>query len=294
MSLRAGEGRDLTAARGRSGAVPASSAGVSSVLITGSSGRMGGPLSRDLAERGYRIRLLDINPHPDPPEGAVEFIGPLDESGPLQAALQGTDAVIHLAAIPNEDTWEATITNTISATEFLLRQCAAFGVRKVLLASSHHVAGFYDKKAVLPGDASPRPDSYYGVAKATIEAMGALYHHRFGMDVLALRIGSCFPEPTAPRSLAIWLSPRDMTGLVQTWLLASENTFRIAWGVSSNTRGVLSTAPLVEMGYTPVDDSERFLAELLDRHGAEALAEAESDWLGGPFCTNPLGRTMNT
>jgi NADP-dependent aldehyde dehydrogenase len=265
-----------------------------SVLITGSSGRMGRLLSHDLAGQGYSLRLLDLNPHPDPPEGALQYIGPLDESGPLQAALQGVDAVIHLAAIPNEDTWEATAVKTIASTEFLLRLSAAADVRKVLLASSHHVAGFYDKEAVLPGDAPPRPDSYYGVAKATIEALGALYHHRFGMDVLALRIGSCFPRPTAPRSLAIWLSPRDMTGLVLAWLGASENTFRIAWGVSANTRGVLSTIPLQEMGYTPVDDSERFLPELLERFGADSLAAADADWLGGPFCTNPLGRTMNT
>ncbi|WP_426225824.1 NAD-dependent epimerase/dehydratase family protein [Pseudarthrobacter sp. DSP2-3-2b1] len=271
-----------------------STIGVSTVLLTGSSGRMGGPLSKDLAAQGYAVRLLDLVPHPDPPAGATQYVGPLDESGPLRAALLGGDAVVHLAAIPNEDTWEATVAETIASTEFLLRECAAAGVRKVLLASSHHVAGFYDKTAVLPGDAQPRPDSYYGVAKATIEALGALYHHRFGMDVLALRIGSCFPRPTAPRSLAIWLSPRDMTGLVLAWLNSPGTTFRTAWGVSANTRGVLSTIPLEEMGYKPVDDSELFLPELLERYGADSIAEADTDWLGGPFCTNPLGRTLNS
>lgn len=260
-----------------------------SVLVTGSSGRMGRPLCQDLADQGHEVRLLDLNPHPEPPEGAAQYVGPLDETGPLQAALKGVDAVIHLAAIPNEDTWEATANKTIASTEFLLRECAAAGVRKVLLASSHHVAGFYDKSTVLPGNVLPRPDSYYGVAKATIEAFGALYHHQYGIDILALRIGSCFPRPPAPRSLAIWLSPRDMTGLVLAWLNTAGSTFRIAWGVSANTRGVLSTAPLEDMGYTPVDDSERFLPEILAQFGADSLEEAASDWLGGPFCEQALG-----
>jgi NADP-dependent aldehyde dehydrogenase len=255
---------------------------------------MGQPLSHALAAEGYRVHLLDLHAHPAPPEGAAQFVGPLDESGPLNDALQGVNAVIHLAAIPNEDTWEATATQTIASTEFLLRRAEATGVRKVLLASSHHVAGFYDKKTVIPADAAPRPDSYYGVAKATIEAFGALYHHRFGMDVLALRIGACFPSPPAPRSLAIWLSPRDMTGLVITWLKARESTFRIAWGVSANTRGVLSTAPLEQMGYAPVDDSEQFVSEMAARFGADAITEAGADWLGGPFCTRPLGRKIIT
>lgn len=264
----------------------------STVLITGSSGRMGTALSADLASKGFKLRLFDLQPHPDPPEGAVEYLGRLEEPGRMEAAVDGVDAVIHLAALPNEDSWAETVSQTVNNTELLLRSCASAGVGKILLASSHHVAGFYDKAETLPADVLPRPDTYYGVAKATVEAMGSLYHHRFGMDVLALRIGSCFSEPHAPRSMPIWLSPRDMTGIVLAWLSLSGSDFRVAWGVSNNSRGFLSTKPLLEMGYSPRDNSEDFLARLTEKFGADAFSEAQHDNLGGPFCTAPLGQKM--
>ncbi len=57
-------------------------------------------------------------------------------------------------------------------------------------------------------DAPPRPDTYYGVAKVTMEALGSLYADRYGMDVVCLRIGSAFPEPTTVRHAGHLALPR--------------------------------------------------------------------------------------
>ena len=48
----------------------------------------------------------------------------------------------------------------------------------------------------MPDYAFPAPDTYYGVSKAAVEALAAMYHHRYGLDAICLRILSCFPRPT--------------------------------------------------------------------------------------------------
>lgn len=136
----------------------------------------------------------------------------------------------------------------------------------------------------LVADTSPRPDTYYGVSKAAMEALGALYHHRFGMDVLCLRIGTCAPRPTDERGLSTWLSPDDAGRLFEACLTAPSPGFRILWGVSANTRGICSLREAEELGYRPRDDAERFAAELAGRAGPGGPV-----YLGGPFTTTPLG-----
>ena len=53
--------------------------------------------------------------------------------------------------------------------------------------------------------------AYYGVSKAAIEALGSLYHSRFGMDVIVIRVGTLFESPLTlgKRGLVTWLSPDD-------------------------------------------------------------------------------------
>jgi uronate dehydrogenase len=38
-----------------------------------------------------------------------------------------------------------------------------------------------------------RPDTFYGVSKAFGEALGSLYHDKFGLRVACIRIGSARP-----------------------------------------------------------------------------------------------------
>ena len=112
----------------------------------------------------------------------------------------------------------------------------------MILASSNHAVGFRRNDSDLPADSSPRPDTYYGVSKAAIEALGSLYHSRFGMDVIVIRIGSCFetPLPLGPRGLTTWLSPDDGARLFEACLSAPSPGYRLIWGVSDNTRRIYS------------------------------------------------------
>lgn len=105
-------------------------------------------------------------------------------------------------------------------------------------------------------DGPSRPDTYYGVAKVTMEALGSLYADRYGLDVVCLRIGSAFPEPTTVRMLATWLSPADTVSLVDAALRTPDPGYAVVWGVSDNTRNWWDLSAARALGYEPADDAE--------------------------------------
>jgi NADP-dependent aldehyde dehydrogenase len=262
------------------------------VLITGATGTIGGFLRTRLPRPGRTLRLLDVVPPPEPGPGeAVEVLtGSITDQATLAAACDGADAIIHLGGQSREHTWEEILAVNIDGTQRVLAAARAAGVGRVVLASSNHAAGFRtigeDGPDGLRADSSPRPDTYYGVSKAAMEALGALYHDRFGMAVLCLRIGTCAERPWDERGLFTWLSPDDAGRLFEACLSAPEPGYRVVWGVSANTRGICSLREAKALGYQPRDDAEQFAAELT---GAPASSTAAQVFLGGPFTTTPLG-----
>lgn len=262
------------------------------VLITGAAGTIGGFLRTRLAKPGRMLRLLDVVPPAEPADGeAVEVLtGSITDADALAAACEGVGAVIHLGGCSRENTWDEILTVNIDGTQRVLDAAREAGTSRVVLASSNHAAGFrvvgVDGPAGLHADSSPRPDTYYGVSKAAMEALGALYHHRFGMDVLCLRIGTCFERPWDERGLSTWLSPDDAGRLFEACLSAPAPGYRILWGVSANTRRICSLREAEELGYEPRDDAERFAAELAS---GPPRTPADPVFLGGPFTTAPLG-----
>ena len=110
----------------------------------------------------------------------------------MTAACAGVDAVIHLAAIADEAPWERIAAVNIEGTYVAFEAARRAGVPRVVYASSNHAVGFAPRSEFpVPDYAFPAPDTYYGVAKVTGEALAALYHHRYGMDAICLRILSC-------------------------------------------------------------------------------------------------------
>lgn len=169
------------------------------------------------------------------------------------------------------------------------------GVTRVVTASSNHAVGFWTHdeagETALAGDVETRPDGFYGWSKAAIEALGRLYHDRFGIDVINLRIGSSFDRPPNYRGLASWMSPADTARLIEASLSARANGFHTVWGVSNNTRGWWSQAQGAVIGYEPEDDSEVFAEELLADH-EWTFDDPILQRVGGAFCDHPLGQRM--
>ena len=136
----------------------------------------------------------------------------------------------------------------------------------------------------VPDYAFPAPDTYYGVSKAATEALAAMYHHRYGLDAICVRILSCSPEPSTVRMLSTWLSPDDAGRLFEACLTAERPGFRVVFGVSANSRGGwVSLDEARALGYQPQDDAEAYAAELIAAHGEPRPDDPAQQFLGGEF-----------
>ncbi|ONH30952.1 NAD-dependent epimerase/dehydratase family protein [Pseudofrankia asymbiotica] len=257
------------------------------VLVTGAAGRIGTMLRPRLAKPGRVLRLLDVAPLEPAGQDEEAVVASITDLSALEEACAGIDAVVHLAGRSGESTWDEISALNINGTYNVLEAARRQGVRRVVFASSNHAVGFHPRDGdEAPDYLFPAPDTYYGVSKAAGEALGALYHHRYGLDVVCLRILTCAERPTDPRALATWLSPGDAARLVEASLTAPSPGFRVAWGVSDNTRGWFSQREARALGYEPSDDAEAYAAELTAQFGEPDLALADHAFVGGPFTTS--------
>jgi uronate dehydrogenase len=203
----------------------------------------------------------------------------------VRAAVDGVDAVIHLAGIATEAPFADVLSVNVAGTQNLLRAATEAGVRRVLVASSNHAVGFTPRMPLAPVDLPLRPDTFYGWSKAAVESLCRLYVDREGLQIACLRIGSCYPRPSTVRQLSTWLSPADCTRMMDACLRTDRLGFATIYGISANTRGWWDLAPGRELGFDPCDDAERYAAELIAEHGE---LDPDAAWLGGEF-TRPRG-----
>jgi NAD(P)-dependent dehydrogenase (short-subunit alcohol dehydrogenase family) len=259
------------------------------IVITGAAGRIGGFLRARLARPGRVLRLLDTVSPANLTGGEEAFVGSVTDRELVCRAVAGADAVVHLAGIPTEAAWADVLDVNVTGSQAVLHAAAEAGVRTVVVASSNHAAGFWEKPddgSLLPDEVDPRPDSFYGWSKAAVESLGRLYHERYGLTVVNLRIGWCSRHPYDRRGAEIWLSPDDVGRLVEAAVAPTVCGFHTVWGVSANTTSWWSRAGGEAIGYRPQDDSEAYASELAESDDAHPAA------LGGEFISNPLGQPL--
>jgi uronate dehydrogenase len=234
------------------------------VLVTGAAGRIGQAIRPMLGER-YALRLMCHRTMLTPEGDEEVVIADVRDLTAVEATMPGVDAVVHLAADPSSRaSWASTRDNNVDGTYNVFEAARRAGVRKVVFASTNHVAGWYEREGIYTRPDMPvRPDSLYGVSKAFGEALGRYYADAFGISVICLRIGSFLARPTSPRSLATWLSPRDCAQLVWRGVEASVS-FGVFYAISANTRRYWDiTSAQQLLGYQPVDNAETYAQEVL-------------------------------
>lgn len=245
-----------------------------------------------LAAMGWELHCLDREPGDDPDVEAIDIL----DAEALDAATAGCAAVVHLAGISGEAPLADVLRVNVYGTQAVLDAALRRGIRRVVLASSNHAVGFWERApgGKLSPDVRPRPDTFYGVGKVAAESLGQLYADRFGLEVVSLRIGSCREEPRSARELSTWLSPGDAARLLDASLRGRVNGHVIAYGISANSRGWWDLGSAHALGYVPEDDAEiyadRFTEELSPRprrSGVEPPPAPER--VGGPFTSLPLG-----
>ncbi len=232
------------------------------VLITGAGGRIGGSLADHLRDR-YDLRLLyRRQPVEKPPVDDWRMLD-LEDLPALIDAMQGIDAVVHMAADPAVDaTWESVLHNNIIGTYNVFEAARQAGVKRIIFASTNHVMGMYDRDGMWPifADQPIRPDSLYGVSKAFGEALGRFWYDQHGVSVICLRIGWMLLEPHDEIARWMWLSPRDCAQIVSR-AIDSDIGFDIVYAISQNAARRWDITKTIEhFGYRPEDDAERYFA----------------------------------
>ncbi|HEY0217155.1 MAG TPA: NAD(P)-dependent oxidoreductase [Cellulomonas sp.] len=240
------------------------------VVLTGAAGRIGTYLrSTDggLAACGWDLRLVDAVAPADGAAWTRVDLATEEATDALVEVMAGADAVVHLAGVPTEDGWTHLRRANIDGTYRLLEAARRTGVRRVVLASSNHAVGYYPTDRVARTDGPGRPDSYYGVSKVAVEALGSLYADKYGVESVSLRIGMCADRPATTFDLATWLSPGDAVRLVDASLRGPVTRPVVAFGVSANTRRWWDLSEADELGYRPRDDAEAFADDVADYTG---------------------------
>lgn len=254
------------------------------VLITGAAGNIGRTLRQHLRGRYRLLRLTDIAPQE--PAVAGEEVATVDirDAAAVEASMRGIDCVIHLAGVPEEDSWERILPLNIEGCYNVFEAARRAGVRRVVFASSNHAVGFHRRETFIDTQVQPRPDGRYGVSKVFGEAVARLYADKYALSVACLRIGSFRPSdrPSESRHLLTWISHRDMAQLAMRCVEHPDYHFVVVYGVSNNLRNRWDNTPAKFLGYRPQDDAEAFAAEVLATSPTEDPIAAQ--FHGGMYC----------
>ena len=228
------------------------------ILITGAAGRLGSVLRKELAPLAETLRLTDIADlgTAGPNEELVQCdVGDMDK---VLELTRDVDAVVHLGGIPLENTFENILHANIRGSYNIYEACRQNGVSRVIYGSSNHAIGFYERDAMIDSFVPHRPDSLYGLSKAFVEDLGRYYFDKFGLETVAIRIGSSFEEPTDRRMLATWMSFGDFTHMVERALSVPRVGFLVVYGVSDNNEQFWNNQQAGILGYRPQDRADDY------------------------------------
>ncbi|MDQ3654114.1 MAG: NAD(P)-dependent oxidoreductase [Chloroflexota bacterium] len=262
------------------------------VLLTGATGYIAGQLLPELRER-YDLRLIDVRETNRDGERVddVETIDLLEaDRGTLEELFTGVDTVVHTGYLrPRPDAVYEDERRNVDMMQRVYDVALATGVRRVVAASTNQAAKWYEqpwyaglRDRVNPED-YPRPDTFYGWAKAAYESLGFLYAcGSLGrkLEVIQIRIVAPReidarefegkPKEQYIRDLTGYVSERDLRQLFRKSIDTPDIAdaygvpFHIFYGVSNNARTFWSIVNARQViGYQPEDNSEiRFAADI--------------------------------
>ncbi|MFH1477908.1 MAG: NAD-dependent epimerase/dehydratase family protein [Verrucomicrobiota bacterium] len=194
------------------------------VLVTGASGAVGPCVVQALCKAGHTIRTFSM----DKPEGGIQtpdagrrlalqspgalcdrdeagtpdggvqaLVGDVTDPAAVQSAMQGVDAVVHLAALlhivnPPPELREKYERINVGGTANVVEAAIKAGVKRVVLASTIAVYGPSDGQ-ILNEDSIPHPDTFYAQTKLAAEKIVLSARNADGRPIgTVLRFGAVY------------------------------------------------------------------------------------------------------
>ncbi|MDD9985795.1 MAG: NAD(P)-dependent oxidoreductase [Spirochaetaceae bacterium] len=213
------------------------------VLITGATGFIGRNLMREL-EPDHELRLLD-QARPEEATmfaGTTRLVAPFATDWPfvqaditdeeaMLAAMDGMDAVIHLAGEPRglPEIGVATFRDNALGTFVAIDTARRAGARRFFCASSINAFGTFHwrlsgrppgyAKLPLDEDFDPVPEDPYSLSKLVNEKTCAAYHRAYGMTTAAFRFAGVWSEERYREKLAEGPPPTEAwSDLLYQWV----------------------------------------------------------------------------
>lgn len=250
------------------------------MLVTGAAGKIGTACTALLLRSG--LEVVALSPSYPPGFGATRsIVGDATSENDVRQALDGVDAVVHLAAIPHPDhapAYDVYRTN-VNSTFNVLSQAGERGITRAIIASSINAFGVpmnphAHAPAYMPIDEDIPADiaDPYSLSKFSDELTAVMAWRRWGIDVVAFR----FPIVDSVEQLsryrdALARSPRAAAKEGWAYLRLEDAARAVLTAVNSTLTG----AHVINLSASDT---------LVDRPTAELLA----DYLPGVPVRRPI------
>jgi len=253
------------------------------ILLTGAGGIVGRAIRPGLARHHEQIVVSDIEELSDLGEGERFEKGDLGDLEFLLKVTKEVDGIVHLGGLVGADyTFDEVLKPNIVGAHNVLEAARINGISRVVYASSAHVVGFMKRGEQIDHESFPRPNGQYAVSKALGEMEASYYADKFGLNVLAIRIGYVGDDLGKERRLRTWVSARDLVQLIEIGL-NKDVGFEVVYGVSENPEPFFDNSNAFRLGYQPQDRSVDFVKDPAVLEQRPDLSLIEDGVVGGGF-----------
>lgn len=272
------------------------------VLVTGARGKVGSVAAARLQHLGHDVPTTDLGPpeyERDEPGAPPYRRADLTDAGSCYALLDGVEAVVHSAALPDplHDPPHVVFSNNLMSTFHLLEAAVRLGVRRFVNVSSETAPGFFfpyreQLPEYVPVDEEHplRPQDPYALAKVFGEQLCDAAVRRADVSCVTIRpswvqwegnyarnLGPLVRDPDEPsQSLGSYIDVYDLADALALACTADVEGHEVVYVANPDNAGGHDLAAKARRAY-----GDRVPVRPLDRPDASGISSAKAGRLLG-------------